>query len=618
MKLHDVRKRYPCGVCDKAYDRKFQLVHHLRLHTSDTPFECEVCFLAFSDEQQLSEHGRVHTSDKPFECRYCLKGFPQKKALIVHLRMHTGERPFPCQFCERTFTQKAHLQGHMVRIHIPKKKVEYHKINDMQPATQKSVLSIFPQMKPSDRLSNNSEIRINPVMTEADIAAFTVNTFVNVNCRLTGQREKLIGCDFCDKKFTYERNKTNHMKKHSGEAQYECETCQRNFPTRNNLASHLLTHVSSGSPFRCDICGREFNMKRNLIMHVKSHNNERPFECPACEKSFKLKYFLELHLTRIHPHIRFEDLPKKVPENVAQMQKTAVSAMIAPITPNKRKQSQPKKVVKVDYESDSNDMSYGEYSSESENDMKYDGSVNATKFVEVYLQEPKNLNSKKDDAMEPKSLQINLPHDLRHVKKMLNVKAAISPAVTEMKNISCPLCPVMVSSKAVLAIHMKEHDKNKPHQCTMCDKVYIQQASFEKHMRKHMLDGTAGNHTSAVEQDSYRLNYFPQLKAEAEGYSDAGLHVKGDGRKPLECKICRKKYAQPASFEKHMRQHSELEEAKSETMVFTDNVFEKLQNLRGLKYSESAPENEQSNEAPAPEGGYINPSDFLEVSMDHS
>lgn len=67
-----------------------------------------------------------------------------------------------------------------------------------------------------------------------------------------------------------------------------------------------------------------------------------------------------------------------------------------------------------------------------------------------------------------------------------------------------------------------------------------------------------------------------------------------------------------------MRQHSELEEAKSETMVFTDNVFEKLQNLRGLKYSESAAENEQSNEAPAPEGGFINPSDFLEVSMDHS
>lgn len=147
-------------------------------------------------------------------------------------------------------------------------------------------------------------------------------------------------------------------------------------------------------------------MKRNLIMHVKSHNNERPFECPACEKSFKLKYFLELHLTRIHPHIRFEDLPKKNPEAVNQIQKSVVSP-IAPITPNKRKQSQPKKVVKVDYESDSNDMSYGEYSSESENDMKYDSSVNATKFVEVYIQEPKNLDAKRDDATEPKSLQVS-------------------------------------------------------------------------------------------------------------------------------------------------------------------------------------------------------------------
>lgn len=61
----------------------------------------------------------------------------------------------------------------------------------------------------------------------------------------------------------------------------------------------------------------------------------------------------------------------------------------------------------MDYESDSNDMSYGEYSSESENDMKYDSSLNTTKFVEVYIQEPKNLDAKRDDATEPKSLQVS-------------------------------------------------------------------------------------------------------------------------------------------------------------------------------------------------------------------
>jgi uncharacterized Zn-finger protein len=226
---------------------------------------------------------------------------------------------------------------------------------------------------------------------------------------LQGQREKLIECDFCDKKFTYERNKTNHMKKHSGEAQYECDTCQRSFPTRSNLASHVLTHISSGSPFRCDICGREFNMKRNLIMHVKSHNNERPFECPACEKSFKLKYFLELHLTRIHPHIRFEDLPKKEPQKPKQNQieRTAVIQAMAAVTPNKRKQSQPKKVVKMDYDSDSNEMSYGDYSSESEIDSKCN--TNTSRFVEVYLQEPKNHNNaKREDGSESKSLQVRI------------------------------------------------------------------------------------------------------------------------------------------------------------------------------------------------------------------
>lgn len=203
------------------------------------------------------------------------------------------------------------------------------------------------------------------------------------------------------------------MKKHGTEAAYECEACQKTFPTKSTLSTHLLTHNNTNSaPFRCEICHREFNMKRNLIMHVKSHNNERPFECPACEKSFKLKYFLELHISRIHPHINIDDLPspikKETPLNFAmEKENEVINYVSTAITPNKRKQSQPKKVVVRNdgYETDTDES---EEMEDFSSDEERDGEIpfDAAKFVKVFIQEPKNLSTKEDGTITGKSMQV--------------------------------------------------------------------------------------------------------------------------------------------------------------------------------------------------------------------
>lgn len=192
------------------------------------------------------------------------------------------------------------------------------------------------------------------------------------------------------------------------------------------------------------------------------------------------------------------------------------------------------------------------------------------------------------------------------MKKLLNAPKHQLPPTSEPKSVSCPLCSVTVPNKALLMIHLKEHDKNKPHQCTMCEKVYIQQASFEKHLRKHMLDDIAAKQTKMLEQVSYQTNLLPK---DDRLLLDQPYRAH-EGKKPLECKICRKKYAQPASFEKHMKQHMDMGEVAPGDLAATiSSAFEKLDN-KIIKPSMT----ENVSEG----GGFINPSDFLEVSMEHS
>lgn len=107
-------RRHQCEVCDKAFQRKSNLVDHLRLHANVKLFSCRFCDAAFVQAGNLKSHLRKHTLEKPYECDYCGKCYTQSSALKTHVRSHTNTRNYICDVCKKGFTNSSDLTKHKV------------------------------------------------------------------------------------------------------------------------------------------------------------------------------------------------------------------------------------------------------------------------------------------------------------------------------------------------------------------------------------------------------------------------------------------------------------------------------------------------------------------------
>ncbi len=90
-------------------------------------------------------------------------------------------------------------------------------------------------------------------------------------------------CYVCEKEFPLRYYLTSHMKIHYDKfLQHTCPTCGRRLRTFGQLTQHLKTH--EGKVYDCDQCGKQFSHYVRLRLHKKVHVTELNFKCAHCPK----------------------------------------------------------------------------------------------------------------------------------------------------------------------------------------------------------------------------------------------------------------------------------------------------------------------------------------------
>jgi len=266
MLTHSGVKPWECDECPHRCYTKGDLKKHKLVHTGlvPRPFMCDFCSKSFRGSQDLKRHRTIHTGEKEFTCDQCNYATAQLANLTKHKRIHTGERPFSCKICSRKFVTTSHLNRHVK---------EHHNTGEKNVACDKCPKVFLTKEK----------LKIHSVVH-------------------SGERDYI--CDVCPKAFKTSSILAAHKNTHSGEKPFSCEECGMSFATKGNLTMHKNIHNENRVyPFTCKFCPKAFDRANNLEKHTRIHTGEKQFSCNVCGRDFTEKGHLKNHMTRVHPEV---------------------------------------------------------------------------------------------------------------------------------------------------------------------------------------------------------------------------------------------------------------------------------------------------------------------------
>ncbi|XP_071097753.1 zinc finger protein 234-like [Haliotis cracherodii] len=249
---------------------------------------------------RVLRHRRCHR----LQCNQCGMYIEEKcfknHVTTAHLRQKTN---FLCKDCGKGFNFKSGLILHRAKHHGGK-------------LLKRTMKSASPRSESKKIKKSDKNVKL-----FCDVCRKTFKHITSLSIHLEKHAlPEIFECGICNKPFitkvTYEEHREFHdglqvnqcyicgklcgRKKHSHEAQYECDKCSKMFFEATHLAIHMVTHVQHGG-IQCSVCKLKFPCKTDYDQHVKQHTEgDEPKRCEICGKSFPTKSLLKGHVSMVH------------------------------------------------------------------------------------------------------------------------------------------------------------------------------------------------------------------------------------------------------------------------------------------------------------------------------
>lgn len=257
--------KFTCPLCNKHFISEYFLKRHILKHMN-RKVECITCGTIFNSKFYLYEHTKMTHLLKHINYLSC-KVCGRTFTSEDKLRIHgRHHRNKPCLLCDKTFASQKHYDSH----------IERHAVKLMLKRKRAQTCSFCEK-----ECSNDNDL------------SFHVN---KVHLQI-----KPYNCDMCERQFYTENNLKNHKKVHSLPSKETCEFCGNTLKSRKQLVIHVRKHINV-KPFCCQVCGQAFYSAFKATEHMKVYHGGS-FFCRICKSTFVTKSELKEHVNRDHSFI---------------------------------------------------------------------------------------------------------------------------------------------------------------------------------------------------------------------------------------------------------------------------------------------------------------------------
>jgi len=262
---HFVNNRFQCAAvsCEKTFaSRHYLCIHFETIHTNRTQSVCQDCGGQFKTKRSLEQHIEKEHINVTYACDQCPNTFNVKYLFHRHLRTHNEGSNFKCEVCGKVYSSPYLLTQHLA---------ESHKIGEEMKCNECDKVYLHKQLLKRHITNVHKDC----------------NRFV---------------CEKCDYRCPTKYMLKSHQVMHTGDEArtLECRECGLKFKQKAILDVHIRRTHEKVKNHWCQSCGKGFYQKTKLIQHIKIHTGDREFSCKFCDKEFIQKSNRDTHQQKCH------------------------------------------------------------------------------------------------------------------------------------------------------------------------------------------------------------------------------------------------------------------------------------------------------------------------------